>query len=152
LIFFIVKDIYSLFKHIDKINKEVVVLNNSNRELNVATIFKGFIYAVTVSVILVLLISLIFYLTPLSEKFLEIISLLIIFTSVFIGGFIASKKAGTRGLVQGIGVGLIFLFFNLILSLLFGTDEFISNVLLAKTAASLIGGSLGGIIGISFAD
>jgi putative membrane protein (TIGR04086 family) len=125
---------------------------NNPKELNLATIFKGFIYAVTGSVILVLLVSLIFYLTPLSERFLEIISLLIIFTSVFIGGFIASKKSGNRGMVQGIGVGLIFLVFNLILTLFFGTDGFATNVLLSKIAACLIGGSLGGIIGISFVD
>ncbi|MDW7673718.1 MAG: TIGR04086 family membrane protein [Bacillota bacterium] len=115
-------------------------------------VIKGFVLAVCSSIFLILLGSLIFYFTSLSEKFIGIVSLSIIFFSVFLGAFIVSKESGNKGLLQGLLVGIFFLIFNLLLSLVFGTEGFVLSTMVSKTIVSLLSGAVGGIVGIGFSN
>lgn len=131
----------------------MILIQNENVEtFEFTTVLKGFLYAVVANIFLILLFSLFFQFTPLSEKYLMIISLLILFTSVFIGGFFASKLAGAKGLFHGLGVATIFFILHLILSLTFGSQNALISDSIIKIIAIMIGGAIGGILGIGFND
>ncbi len=125
---------------------------NSAGWFRTSIILKGLVVAVGVSILLVLLMSLLFYFTSLSEKHMSLTSLAILFFSILIGGFVTSKSIGTKGLILGVVVAVVFLVFNIIVSVVFGSLGNDLTSLLIKSGTIILGGAMGGVIGVGFTD
>lgn len=120
--------------------------------INFNAVIRGFTWALVISVVSSLVITLLLYFTSISEALLPSFATLIFFISILLGSTISAKNAGNRGLVHGILVGFFYFIFSLILSLIFSADSFVWILFLKKITYTLIGGSLGGIIGIGLSN
>lgn len=113
-----------------------------------SSVLRGFTWALIISVVLSLIITLLLHFTAISETLLPSFATLIFFLSILLGSTICAKHAGNRGLFHGLLVGAFYLIFSLILSLLISTNPFSWFLLAKKIAYTFIAGALGGIIGI----
>ncbi|KJS22569.1 MAG: hypothetical protein VR72_05970 [Clostridiaceae bacterium BRH_c20a] len=120
--------------------------------IKVNSIIRGFTWALLISVILSLIITLLLYFTSVSEALLPSFATLIFFISILLGSTISARHAGNSGLIHGLVVGLLFLTFSLILSLLISTDPFSWFLFAKKITYTFIGGALGGVIGIGLSN
>jgi len=120
--------------------------------IKINSILRGFTWALLISVILSLIITLLLHFTALSETLLPSFATLIFFLSILLGSTISAKHAGNRGLIHGLLVGILYFSFSIILSLLISTDPFSWFLFAKKIAYTFIGGALGGIIGIGLAN
>jgi len=116
------------------------------------SIIRGFTWALLISVILSLIITLLLYFTSVSETLLPSFATLIFFISILLGSTISARHAGNRGLIHGLIVGLLYLTFSLILSLLISTDPFSWLLFAKKITYTFIGGALGGVVGIGLSN
>jgi putative membrane protein (TIGR04086 family) len=96
-------------------------------------------------VILTTIFASLIYFANVSEFFLQPVSLVIDVISLFIGGFLLSRKAGERGLLHGL---LLALLFFLIAYLLGSTGLWSASQSLLKIASCFLAASLGGILGV----
>lgn len=118
-----------------------------NSPLNYSAIFTGTGYAFFSSVCLVAVSGTILYFSPAIEAWVPLIALGIFFLSALVGGFISARRAGCKGLLHGLGVGLLFLVLTLIISL-FLPGQLLGLSLAKKISSSLLAGLLGGIWGV----
>lgn len=105
----------------------------------------GTIYGILVSISMLLILSflasIIIYYSSLPQQVLNIAAIVINIFSLFAGGLISGKKAGSRGLFQGAIVGIIVL----LLMVLFGG---ISDGFALRASYCLLAAIIGGIFGI----
>lgn len=121
-------------------------LNENSNALVV--LFTGFFHALLLTFILVIIVSSIFYFSSLSEYQLTTFSAVITIVSVFWGGYKSCKLAGKKALFYSLGVGLIYLCFAILLSLLIQEPmNFVSIGL--KTLYCLGAGVIGGIVAVT---
>ncbi|NPV28376.1 MAG: TIGR04086 family membrane protein [Firmicutes bacterium] len=119
---------------------------------SVNPVFLGFLVAVGFGLTGTLLLTLIFYFSPLSENYLQPAGTTLYLTGAFLGGFLAAKKAGGKGLLNGTLVGVFyFLFFTLLVLLAARTPFSLLNLSL-KALYTLTVSAAGGIIGIALTD
>ncbi|NLO89620.1 MAG: TIGR04086 family membrane protein [Clostridia bacterium] len=111
-------------------------------------LISGLFASIITALILSFIISLIFHFTPISELYLSIASLVAVVFSTFVGGFVGASFAGSRGLVNGIVVGLSFFVLITLLSFLHPEPLTLGSAI-KKFVACITSGGLGGIIGIS---
>lgn len=109
---------------------------------------KGLGKALLVAIILGVATAVVVYFTGLQETLLGPLSKLVLIISVFWGGCHISKAYGSKGLIRGMSLGLMFFIIMLIATLIFnpaliGLKTFISNLLIC-----IVSGALGGILGI----
>lgn len=112
-------------------------------------VLTGFTNGVILTVILSLIAALALHFTSLSESFMPGLALGILIFSVFIGGWCAAGKAGSRGLLNGLKVALLFICLSLIITAVFLPGSFDWWGCLIKTASTLAAGALGGILGVT---
>ncbi|MBC7325325.1 MAG: TIGR04086 family membrane protein, partial [Moorella sp. (in: Bacteria)] len=72
------------------------------------SVLTGLLYAMLAGLGMAVLLGLVLYFTPLSEGYLPLMASVVTALAVFGGGLQAARIAGARGLVQGLGVGLLF--------------------------------------------
>lgn len=119
---------------------------------SVNPVFLGLLFAIGFGLASTLLLTLIFYFTPLSENYLQPAGTTLYLIGAFLGGFLAAKKAGGKGLLNGTLVGVFyFLFFTLLMLLAARTPFSLLNLSL-KALYTLIVSAAGGIIGIASTD
>ncbi|MGB9792789.1 MAG: TIGR04086 family membrane protein [Thermacetogeniaceae bacterium] len=115
-------------------------------------ILYGTLGALMTGLVGTLILSIVFYYTSLSESYLDPAGTFLYLTCAFLGGFLASRRAGNRGIMYGCTTGLsYFLIVSLIFLLISPQSLSISSVLL-KGIYTLIVGAAGGVIGITFTD
>ncbi|GAW94246.1 TIGR04086 family membrane protein [Calderihabitans maritimus] len=110
---------------------------------------KGLVVSLFTSTILSVTAGAVFYFTSLQENYLPSISTVILVTSTLLGGSVAAKSAGSRGLLQGMSVGTAFFILLLLLTVLAG-NQMSAIVVLKKLFYCVLAGGVGGIAGISF--
>ena len=107
----------------------------------------GTIYGLVAAIIALLLLSFIgssvVYFSSMSENSLYVMAVIINIIAMFAGGFMAGRKAKSRGLVRGLIVGVALL----LLMLAFGSVTF--SQLALKAGYCLPAAALGGVCGIS---
>ncbi|WP_049771639.1 TIGR04086 family membrane protein [Thermincola potens] len=118
-----------------------------SRPFNFNSTFLGTALAFIVAVLLIVVSGTILYFSPATDKWIPASGLLIFFLSVFSGSFFAAKKAGTKGLFHGLGVGVLFFVLSLIIGLFLGA-EIMGLAIGKKLITALLAGSLGGIWGV----
>lgn len=119
--------------------------------MGITSLLKGGMVALGFTLFLTLMLALLVQFTSLREANLPVGGTVIVVISTMAGGWFAAKEAGTRGLWHGLGVGVLFALFALIISLSFFSDSFSWLGLLKKTVWSGLGGILGGILGVGSA-
>lgn len=108
-------------------------------------VLRGLIVTYLAIIIMTLIFSLIFYLTPLSESWMSTLGVIIATLALFCGGYTAGRRAGTRGLLHGLFVGVFFLILLIISSAAQGIAW---STLIIKIIYSLLAAAIGGISGI----
>lgn len=111
--------------------------------------FKGVIWALCLTFLLLAICSVILTYTSVSEDIIPLLSLLCAAASVIVGGSMAAKSAVSRGYLKGACCGVIYiLVLYLIASLISEKFIFTSHTALLFIMGVALG-ALGGIIGIN---
>ncbi|WP_366921870.1 TIGR04086 family membrane protein [Metallumcola ferriviriculae] len=113
------------------------------------SVFKGVVTSLVLTLIFTFIAALAVYISPLSEKFLSLTSLIILLVSVFVGGNIAARRAGGKGLIVGFLVGLGFFFLLILIGLVFTPQTLTLTTLSVKLVYTLLAGILGGISAVA---
>jgi putative membrane protein (TIGR04086 family) len=113
---------------------------------------QGTAISLTVCLAGILLLSLIFCATTLSETYIQPSISVLYLAAAFCGGFTAAGKAGRRGVRYGAETGFCFYLVIAIVILMVAPTAFIRLAFLIKGAYSLIAAAAGGIFGIAFAE
>ncbi|WP_227766279.1 TIGR04086 family membrane protein [Zhaonella formicivorans] len=112
-------------------------------------LFNGFLNAIVLSIILVILFSLIFQFSSLSEYHLKSFSQIVLVLSVFWGGFKSARLAESRALFYSFGVGVLYLLTAILLAVLIAEPLSMATVGI-KMLYCMSAGVIGGIVGVSF--
>jgi putative membrane protein (TIGR04086 family) len=123
---------------------------SSRPSVNFTAIFRGIIATLVLALVGSFFLGTIYHFSGLKESTLPLTSSVLLFLSVFTGGFFSSRFSGTRGLLHGLSVGVIiflaiWLFTGLFLPVGLGFVSLITKLLICSA-----GGTLGGIIGVGF--
>lgn len=114
-------------------------------------IIRGLFWALLVTIILGIIISVLLQYTSLSEGLLGSYSTFIFFISMLSGSAIGAKAAGSKGLLHGLSISLLYWILTLLIGIIWN-PEALTLIFLAKRLAFTLGaGVFGGIIGIGLA-
>ena len=104
-------------------------------------------------VILLLIVSLVFAYTNISDNYLNLFSYIIIIIPSIVSSFVLSKKIKNKGLLLGIGNNvicmIILLFMYLSLYCMLNNSFALTNTFYIYLAISLFCGVLGGVAGVN---
>ncbi|MFZ5943532.1 MAG: TIGR04086 family membrane protein [Bacillota bacterium] len=120
--------------------------------VKINSIIKGLLWALVISLVLSIIITLLLYFSPMSEALLPSFATLIFFLSILLGSTISAKSAGSKGLIHGLGVGVIYLIFSVAFGIFLSSDPFSWLLFGKKIAYTTVGSALGGIIGIGLSQ
>lgn len=116
------------------------------------SVIRGLIWALVVTIILGVLISLLLQYTSLSENLLSSYSTFIFFISMLIGSTIGARAAGSKGLVHGLSITLFYWVLTLFIGLIWNPGALTLIFLAKRLGFTVTAGILGGIIGIGLAE
>lgn len=111
-------------------------------------LFSGLVYSFTMMTIGTILTSLILLLTSTQESSLHTLTTIIHAVSLFIGGWVSGKRAGSRGWYHGGMVG-IFYFILIFLVGFLAFDAGLNLQSLQLLGILFASGALGGILGVN---
>lgn len=115
---------------------------------NLAVEIKGLGKALACAVILGLTAALVVYYSGLQETLLNPLGKLALIISVFWGGCHVSKSYGSKGMIRGMSLGLMFFIIMLIATLSFAPAHIDIKSFLYSLLLCIAAGGLGGILGI----
>lgn len=104
------------------------------------------------SALLALISGVIVYYTPLPESLLSPLGKIILIFTIFIAGCLVSKAYGSKGLVRGMSMGIIYFILVLAFTFIFDPSIVSFKIFLAALLTALTAGGLGGILGIGLTD
>jgi len=104
--------------------------------------------ALLTSILLSLLAAICVYYTGLAETLFAPLGNVILVISIFLGACHVSKCHGSRGLLRGINMGVVFFILLLIATLIFNPSLINLKTFLFTTLLCVISGGLGGILGV----
>ncbi len=96
------------------------------------------------------LVACLFYFTTVSEALLPYFISFILFLSGVLGGSLASKQAGGKGLIHGAGVGIALFLILWLVAATVVPGPVTAQMLAQKFLLLLSGGAVGGFIGVAF--
>lgn len=112
-------------------------------------VFKGLIFSLIITILLVFILSLVLLYTPFKESKIPLFNTVIMIVSITIGSIYVSTKIGENGWINGGILGILYFLVLVLLNYLFFKPFFVDMYLLGKFILSLITGVIGGIIGIN---
>lgn len=121
---------------------------NKIKSIELKAISKALIF----SIVLCILLATVIYYTGLKETLLPSLGKIILTISVFWASSTVSKYYGTKGLVRGVTIGVVFFALMVIASLAFNKSAISSGAFFYSLGVCVIAGGLGGILGISLSD
>ncbi len=126
-------------------------INNlqTRKEQNIVKVIKGSIFAIILTIVLLLLFALILTYTNISEKTIAPVVIVITAISILIGSSISARNINKNGLLNGGSVGLIYIVFIYILSSILFTGFYLSVKSILMIISAIIAGIIGGIIGVN---
>lgn len=116
--------------------------------LKVHPLVQGLLSTIILAMILSIILGIVFFFSPMQETLLSALSAVIIIVSVFWGGRITAKNIGSRGLIFGATVGLIFFILTGIIAIFDGATITFASIS-KQLGLCLVAGALGGIFGVS---
>lgn len=126
-------------------------MNPMNRVSQVrmsSPIFTGLVYSLIMMTIGTIVISLILYLTSTQESSLTTLTTIIHGISLFVGGWAAGKRSGTRGWYYGGLLGIIYSIIVFIVGFL-AFDSGLNLQSLKLLAIAFVSGAIGGMLGVN---
>ena len=92
-----------------------------------------------------LLLTTLSYFDLISDSLLSLLQIIFMFITMFIGGFITSKKCSSKGWLEGLKIGLIFIILLFIFNILFIHHFNLKNIFyfLILIISSIFGGMIG---------
>jgi len=117
----------------------------------ISLIFKGVLISLLVSLLCVLILTVISWVTDslFVENYLRYIMIGVTMVSVFLGSVFAAHRARSAGLLIGVGVGAIYVLLALALGMEVSRESVNLFVMLNKLAAGLAVGALGAFVGVN---
>ncbi len=112
-------------------------------------IAKGVFLALAVSLVVCLLVAVVLFLTPMTERAVPYIVYITSTFSIVIGSAYAAKRIQSKGWLNGGLTGLAYVFILLILTRVFGLDLDVNLHLATKLLLAFVLGSIGGILGLN---
>lgn len=113
-------------------------------------VFFGLTAAILFAIISIAVLAVCFYFSTLSELYLKPAGTFFYLAGGFLGGFFASKKAGGKGLLYGIEVGVCYYVFFVIISLFLSPGSLNVISLALKGIYTILVSAAGGICGLAF--
>jgi len=113
---------------------------------------KGLFLSCAVAAILGILAAAVVYFSPLKETVLDTLVNLILIIAVFVGGSYVAKTRGSRGLIGGTTLGIMFFVVMFLVTLIFSPNLPDFESFLQHLCVCLVAGALGGIFGIGLAS
>lgn len=104
------------------------------------------------SLVLCLLATPVVYFTGIKETLMPTLGNLILAAGIFWCGCYVSKSYGSKGLVRGVSMGLVFFILMLIATFIFNSSLIGFKTFLYTLSLCLAAGGLGGILGIGLSD
>ncbi len=125
--------------------------NKNNLPALPVIIFQGVVVSLGISIVCVLLFSLFSLLTDnqLVDKYIHYLMVGSMLISIFLGSLFATQKVKAKGLIIGIGVGLIYVLISVGLGMEVTNDQVNFLALVNKMLAGAAVGTLGGLIGVN---
>jgi putative membrane protein (TIGR04086 family) len=112
-------------------------------------ILRGTVLALVISLLVCLLLSLVLFLTPVSERVVPYAVYITSIFSIIIGSAYAAKRIQSKGWLNGGITGLTFILVLLVLTKVFGLDLSLNLHLFTKLVLAFVLGSIGGILGLN---
>lgn len=128
-------------------NKSTVTGEKMNQ--NVVRVIKGSIFAIVISLILLLIYASVLTYTSITETTMQPVVITISGISILIGSSISSFKIKKQGMLNGALVGLIYMLCIYVLSSMIVVGFTIDTMSLIMMAVGIIAGMIGGIIGVN---
>lgn len=113
---------------------------------------KGLGKGILVSLVLCLLVTPVVYFTGIKETVMPALGNLILAIGIFWCSCYVSKSYGSKGLVRGVSMGLVFFILMLIATFISNSSLIGFKTFLYTLSLCLVAGSLGGILGIGLSD
>lgn len=121
---------------------------NPSTGLQINSVFKGVIWALIITIMLGVLLSIFLQYTPLSEVFLTGFSIFIFFISMLLGALISAHSAGCKGLFHGLSTSLVYFVLMTAAGLICVPTAISLGFAIKRFSLCLVSGVIGGIIGI----
>jgi len=116
---------------------------------NIIRVIKGSIFAIMISLILLLIYASLLTYTDISETTMVPVVIAISGISILIGSSISSLKIKKQGMLNGALVGLIYVLFIYILSSILISGFSIDMQSIIMIIVGIIAGMIGGVIGVN---
>jgi putative membrane protein (TIGR04086 family) len=113
---------------------------------------KGLGKGILVSLLLCLLVTPVVYFTGIKETVMPALGNLILAIGIFWCSSYVSKSYGSKGLVRGVSMGLVFFILMLIATFISNSSLIGFKTFLYTLSLCLVAGGLGGILGIGLSD
>ena len=125
-------------------------LDPASVTFNSGAVLRGTLTSLALTFVLSLAGGLVYFFTSLPEQTMPFLSAGIILLSAACGSFVASRRAGGKGLYHGLAVGLATFVLLWLAALFVSPSEASLQGILEKLSLSVLGGLLGGFAGVTF--
>ena len=124
-------------------------MSDSLKTNNIFRILKGSLISIIFTLILLFVFSIILTYTNISESVITPVIIIISAISILIGSSISTMKIKKNGLVNGLLVGLIYMFFIYIVSSIINTGFALNTNSIIMILSGIVAGIIGGIVGVN---
>ena len=124
-------------------------MNTEGTTSNLVRVLKGSVFAVVLTLILLLIYSALLTYTNLNESTMPIFIIAITAISILVGSLMSSVNIKKNGLTNGALVGLIYILVIYLLSSVINKSFSLNIYSIIMIIASVIAGAIGGIIGVN---
>jgi len=119
---------------------------------NLSIELKGLGKGILLSLVLCLLVTPLIYFTGIKETVMSTLGNIILAVGIFGCSCYVSKSYGSKGLVRGISMGLVFFILMLIATFIFNSSLIGFKTFIYTLGLCVVAGGLGGILGIGLSD
>ena len=118
-------------------------------KINFRGIFKGIVFSIVLTAILIVIVALISYFSDISDKLISALLFIVSVSSVLVGAIFVTKSTSENGLMHGGIIGIGYFLVILVASIIAKRSFSMNTNLLTMMIANIAGGMLGGILGIN---
>lgn len=129
--------------------KDNIIIEESEFKKNLVRIIKGSLFAIIISIILLLIFAILLCYTGLPESTMLPVILVITGISILIGSMISARKIKKNGILNGGMVGIIYIVVLYLISSLFLAGFNLTFNSFIMIIIGIIIGMVGGIIGVN---
>ena len=122
---------------------------NERKSSNILKVIKGSVISIFISVILLFIASLILTYTNIGENAIPTMIIIISAISIFVGSLVSAMHIKQKGILNGSLVGAIYIIIIYLFSSIAITGFNMNIKSLIMLAASIIAGTIGGIVGVN---